>query len=97
MFSLSVQFTVPQFPFVSSFFLSSSPTPLLVFLPLAFSTLSLGSLLNSLPIALLLAPCPIRALIGTRGGVLRECQLHLAENKLEVASSGGPEWRVGRL
>lgn len=82
----SVYLSFSLFPF-----LSLSPVLLLVFPP------SLGSsLLNSLPIALL-ALCPIRALSRTRGCVLRECQLHLAESKLEASSNGGPEWRVGRL
>ncbi len=62
----------------------------------SFNPILLGLSLNSLPIALL-APCPIRALSCTWGCVLRECQLHLSESKLEAASKGGPEWRFGRL
>lgn len=92
--SLSVQFTFVSYCFLFYPYLLSfcSYFPRL----LLFQPHSLGSLLNSLPIALL-APCPIRALSCTRGCVLRECQLHLAESKLEAASIGGPEWRVGRL
>lgn len=86
--SLSVQFTLVSHCF--HFFI-------LISCPFACIFPSPGSsLLNSLPIALL-ALCPIRALSRTRGCVLRECQLHLAESKLGASSNGGPEWRVGRL
>jgi len=49
------------------------------------------------PLLLLLAPCPIRALSCPRGCVVRECQLHFAESKLEAASNRGSEWWIGRL
>lgn len=78
------------YPYLLSFCLYF--TPLLLFQP-PFSWVSPKLFL---PITLL-APCPIRALSFTRGCVLRECQLNLAESKLEAASNGGPEWRVGRL
>lgn len=83
----------------SSVYLSFSLFPFFILISCPFACIfpSPGSsLLNSLPIALL-ALCPIRALSRTRGCVLRECQLHLAESKLEASSNGGPEWRVGRL
>lgn len=89
--SLSVQFTLASYcflfyPYLLSFCIYSPP--------LAFST---PFSWVSPKLFALLAPCPIRALSCTRGCVLRECQLHLAESKLEAASSGGSEWRVGRL
>ena len=97
--SLSVQFTLVFLLF--PFFYPSPPTSVLVFsllffLPSFFNPFLLGLFLNSLPNAPL-APCPIRALCCTQGCFLRECQLHLAEGKLEAASNRGPEWRVGRL
>lgn len=94
--SFSVHFTLVSYCFP---FLPSPPLPFTCIFPLSsfFQTPFLLDLfLNSLPIALL-APCPTRALSCTQGCFLRECQLHLAEGKLEAASSRGPEWRVGRL